>query len=113
MSVVAGTNNGTGAPTPSIPAGGFDDRFDLGIGSGTSPAAGIQAVVTTSGSWMVPADISLPLIKVNPQNAAAGALGPWYGVFDATKKTITVYCTGTPAASQSIGTYYVGVEVTG
>lgn len=95
----AGASNGTSAPTPNTSSAN-QNRGDVNFGSGTSPSAGAQVVVTFGGTVAYPAT---PKIIITPTNAATYDLGLYISAKSTT--AFTVSSKNAPAASQAVGIY--------
>jgi hypothetical protein len=97
---VAGGSNGTGPPAPVIAGDSSDLRGSLTFGSGTTPAAGSQVVV----SFTTPRDANrLPVIQMTETTTALAALNP--AVTSVTAAGFTVSTGSAPAASQGNTVY--------
>jgi hypothetical protein len=102
----AGANNGGSPPAPSLVAGSTDGRGGLQFGSGTTPAAGEQVVVTFASTYG-----AAPVVTLAGGNAATSALGAIYpGAVTATG--FTVRCMTAPTASQGGTVFLVQYKVT-
>lgn len=101
--VAAGANNGTSPPAPTIT--GNDARGTVSFGSGTTPAAGAQVVVTFNQPYT-----STPTVVCSINDVASEALGD-VGAISVTTTGFTIACATAPAGSQSAGTYTVSYEV--
>lgn len=97
----AGANNGTSPPAPIVATADSSDlRGSLTFGSGTSPAAGAQCVVT----WATPKDANrLPIVQLTETTAAFSALQP--AVTAVTAAGFTVSTANAPTASQAATVY--------
>lgn len=96
---VAGANAGTGPPAPVVVAGSSDNGGGITFGTGTTPAAGAQVVVTFAASY----GVNPPGIAIVPGNTATQALGLYLSALAGTG--FTVSCATAPAASQANTTY--------
>lgn len=94
----AGSNAGTSPPAPVVIAGSLDTRGQITFGTGTSPAAGNQAVITFGMAFT-----AAPVIVLTPANAATAALQ--IHAVSVTTTGFTLATQGAPAASQGNGTY--------
>lgn len=92
----AGANNGTTPPAPVI--SGTDLRGKVTFGSGTTPAAGAQVVVTFAAAYS-----AAPTVVLTATTSAAQALGPYVSAVSTT--SFTVSTTTAPAASQANTVY--------
>ena len=93
----AGANAGTAPPAPVVTAGATDTRGNITFGTGTTPAAGAQVVVTFNAGSAYPV---IPVgIMFNALNTATQALGLY--VTSITTTGFTLSCTTAPAASQA------------
>lgn len=90
----AGANAGTSPPAPVI--SGTDVSGKVTFGTGTTPAAGAQAVVTFAVSY------TNPRVVITPINSASASLNLYVGV---TNTNFTVSCVNAPAASQTNSHY--------
>lgn len=115
VAVAAGANNGTSPPTPTLGGGSRDTNGSISFGSGSSPAAGAQVVLTSGAGWsgvgITPAGGLGTLLQ--PLNAATAALGPWYCGWDSAGRVLTISSTNAPAASQTATTYSLSYAVIG
>jgi hypothetical protein len=102
----AGASAGTGPPAPIVTAGSNDTRGSLTFGTGTTPAAGAQAVVTFATAFA-----AAPVVMLTPTTALAAALNPYVSPVSTTAFTIAAQTA--PAASQAAGTYGVAWAVIG
>jgi hypothetical protein len=103
---VAGANAGTTPPAPVVAAGSTDGRGTITFGTGTTPAAGAQVVVT----FAVPFAVA-PVVVLQPGNAATAALNDFVTAVSTTGFTIGT--ASAPAASQAAATFSVSYHVTG
>lgn len=107
--LAAGANNGTSPPAPTLVTGASDYSGAVNFGSGTTPAAGAQVVVTFGTPWQgVGASASklAPTVFLTSGNSGTGALGA-LSVSSVTNTGFTINCATAPAGSQSVGTYVV------
>lgn len=108
--VAAGAGAGT-SPTVTLSATSDDSRGNVNVTTGTTPAAGALAVVSFGGSWTgYSANAGggpFPTLTAQGTNAVGGVLGTLTAVISATFNTMTIYCTGTPAASTAYVITYV------
>lgn len=88
----AGANAGTSPPAP-VKTGCTDVAGKITFGTGTSPAAGSQVVVTFQVAYG-----SAPKVVLTPINSASAALNFHVAT---TTTTFTVSCVNAPAASQA------------
>jgi hypothetical protein len=103
----AGANNGTTPPAPTVVTGSTDGRGSIQFGSGGTPAAGEQIVVTFATAYGGGA----PVVTLSGGNAATSALGAIYpGAVTATG--FTVRCMTAPSASQGGTVFLVQYKVT-
>ena len=103
----AGANAGTSPPVPVVTAGATNVRGNITFGTGTTPAAGAQVVVTFATAY--PAG-TVPLVQLTWGNNGSTALGaPAATAVSATG--FTVNCQTAPAASQANTTYSVNYTV--
>lgn len=101
----AGANNGSSPPAPTVVAGSTDGRGSIQFGSGTTPAAGEQVVVTFASPYA-----SAPVVMLSGGSAATSALGAIYpGAVSTTG--FTVRCMTAPGASQGGSTFMVQYTV--
>lgn len=104
---VAGANNGTSPPAPVMSVDSSDDRGSLTFGSGATPAAGAQVVVT----FTQPKDTArLPVVQITETTTATAALNP--AVTSITATGFTVSTNSAPAASQGNTIYGLAWTVT-
>lgn len=104
----AGANNGTTPPAPVLTAGLNDTRGNITFGSGGTPAAGAQVVVTFNSA--VAAEINgTPVVVVPPKNTATQALGLY--VSSVSNSGFTISTTNAPTASQANTVYSVDYVV--
>lgn len=96
--LAAGVGLGTGPPAPAFTGPGTDPAGNVSLGTGTAPAAGALCTVTFNSTYTNP-----PGLALTPTNAATAALGLF--VSSIAGGSFVVSCTGTPAASQPLGTY--------
>ena len=104
----AGANAGGSPPAPVVTAGSNDARGALTFGTGTTPAAGAQAVVTFANPYLplgAQEPLASPVVMLNSLNTATQALGLY--VSSLTPTGFTVSCTTAPAASQGNTVYSV------
>lgn len=102
----AGANAGTTPPSPLVATGSTDTRGSLTFGTGTTPAAGAQAVVSFANAY-----VAAPFVMLTPLNAATAALQPY--VTSVGTGGFTIAFGVAPAASQANTVYAVGYRVTG
>lgn len=102
----AGANNGTTPPAPTAVAGSSDLKGKVQFGSGTTPAAGAQVVVTFSQAYRT-APVSVMLTGGNAGTDALGALDAQ----SITATGFTIGCQTAPTASQGGTVYVVEYEV--
>lgn len=96
----AGASNGGSPPAPVMSADSSDIRGSLTFGSGTTPAAGAQVVVT----FTTPRDAGrLPVIQITETTTVLSALNP--AVTAVTATGFTVSTNSAPTASQANTTY--------
>jgi hypothetical protein len=96
----AGANNGTTPPAPVVAGDSSDLRGSVTFGSGSTPAAGAQVVVT----FTTPRDSNrLPVIQMTETTTALAALNP--AVTAVTAAGFTVSTGSAPAASQGATVY--------
>lgn len=111
----AGAALGTSPPTPTFGGGATDTYGQVNFGSGTSPAAGLLFNLLSGVAWNgvgVTPQTGI-FVGITPMNAATAALGPFYVIPDAAGRTLAVYSTNAPAASQAASTYRLAYAVTG
>lgn len=107
VGTTAGANNGTAPPVPVTAATATDTRGSVTFGSGTTPAAGAQALV----AFAVTLPTGVPgAISIMPRNAATQALGLFVSAISATG--FTVSSTAAPTASQAATVYAFDYVVT-
>jgi hypothetical protein len=104
ITVAAGANNGTSPPAPTLLSASSDTQGQVSIGSGTTPAAGAQAVVTFSSAFT-----AAPIVVITAANAAASALQPY--VTTVGTGAFTVAFNVAPASGQATGTYLVNYVI--
>ena len=103
---IQGTGAGTGPPAPTV-SNATDLRLTANLGTGTGPAAGVQARIT----WAQPKP-GTPKLVISAENAATALLAPYLINFSGT--VVDIGFGTAPAASQATGTYVVGItDVTG
>lgn len=107
VTAVAGSNAGTTPPSPVVAASSNDTRGSLTWGTGTTPAAGNQAVVTFTGTAFAAA----PVVMLTETNAATSALAPYVTAVGTGGFTVATQVA--PAASQANTTYGVAWHVIG
>lgn len=95
---VAGAGTGTSPPSPVVTAGPTNESGTVTFGTGTTPSAGNQAVVTFGNPFSV-----VPTIIISPVNVASAALA-LAGV-SPSASGFTVASGNAPSASQSNVTY--------
>lgn len=105
----AGANAGTSPPAPVVTAGASNVRGNITFGTGTTPAAGAQVVVTFAPAG---AYATAPLVQATWANSGSAALGA-VTVSGVTTTQFTVNCQTAPAASQANTVYSVNFLVTG
>jgi hypothetical protein len=98
--VAAGANAGTSPPGPVIVSGTStsDESGQLTFGTGGTPAAGAQVVVTFQSAYG-----TIPRVVLTARNAATAALGLYISAVSTTAFTIST--ANAPTASQSNSTY--------
>lgn len=106
VTAAAGAAAGTGPPAPALNANARDLAGSLTFGTGTTPAAGAQVVVTLASTYTNP-----PAVVVVAGNAAAEALGLFAAA--TAPNQITISCATAPAASQPNTTYAVEYIIIG
>lgn len=94
--VVAGANNGTSPPAPTI--AGNDARGNVQCGAGLAPTVGAQIVVTFATAYTV-----VPIIQLEPQNSLSKGLNEY--VSSKSVNGFTVSTANAPTASSPAGTY--------
>lgn len=95
-----GAGAGTSPPAPVVSVDSCDERGSVTFGSGTSPAAGAQLVIT----FARPQDPNrLPVVQLTETTTALSALNP--AVTSITANGFTVSTAGAPTASQGNTTY--------
>lgn len=109
VTAAAGANAGASPPAPVVTAGSTDTRGSLTFGTGASPAAGAEAVVTFSSAGVAYA--SAPVVVIAAKNAATAALQPYVSAISAS--SFTVSFGSAPAASQANTTYSIAYFVIG
>jgi hypothetical protein len=98
----AGANNGTSPPAPVVAGNSCDERGSLTFGSGSTPAAGAQVVV----SFVRPQDPNrLPVVQITETTTALAAINP--AVTSVTSAGFTVSTNSAPTASQAATVYGV------
>lgn len=102
--VAAGAANGTTPPTPTV--SGNDITGYISVGSGGSPTAGAQVVITFATPYAY-----APTIVISANNPATAALGIYVSAYNA--NGFTVAATNAPADSQPVGTYIITYVVIG
>lgn len=102
----AGSNAGTSPPAPVVAATSSDLRGTLTFGTGTTPAAGNQVVVTFNSAYG-----AAPVVDLIAGNALTAALNLF--VTAVGTGGFTVGTQGAPAASQANTVYSVGFQVIG
>lgn len=113
IAAVAGANNGTSPPGPTLSSLADDERGYISFGSGATPAAGAQVVLNTTGSWSGYDALPNPIATVTPCNAATAACGTWWASISSDNLTVTFGCSGIPAASQASGTFKLAYKLQG
>jgi hypothetical protein len=103
---VAGANAGTSPPAPVVGSGSNDVRGKVTWGTGTTPAAGAQVVVTFAQPYL-----NIPVVMLNPDNSGTRGLSPYVSNISTTGFTIS--CTATPTASQANNTWSAEYLVVG
>jgi hypothetical protein len=98
----AGANAGTSPPAPAVVGGSNDQRGELTLGPGTTPAAGAQVVVTFAQSIAAYGG-NIPAVTLAARNSTTAALGLYISAVSAT--SFTVSTTSAPAASQANTVY--------
>lgn len=96
----AGANAGTSPPAPVVAATSRRGRGSVTFGTGTTPAAGAQLVVT-----FAVAIGSTPVVTLAARNSATAALGLYISAASST--AFTVSTTSAPAASQANTVYSI------
>lgn len=94
----AGSNAGTSPPAPVVTAGANDLRGNITFGTGTTPAAGNEVVVTFGTAFS-----TAPTVIVAPANVATAALQ--IAAISVTTTGFTLACNTAPAASQANTVY--------
>ncbi len=97
VGAAAGGNAGTGPPAPVVTTGSTDNSGLITFGTGTTPSAGVEVVITFAAPWVIPGG-GAPAIVVSPVNAATAALGVF--VSGASPTGFNLSCQNAPAASQ-------------
>ncbi len=105
--VAAQVANGTTPPAPVIVTGTNDNRGNITFGSGATPAAGAQIVVT----FGKPFTTTIPTINLTPTTAATIALGLYISA--RTLTSFTVAAATAPTASQAATIYGLAYIVEG
>ncbi|WP_032384714.1 glycosyl hydrolase family 28-related protein [Rhodococcoides fascians] len=100
-------SSGTGTPSLQNLSACNDRRGKVLFGSGATPTAGQAVAILTFAKPFATA----PIVQVNPSNGAAAALGQFFA--STTTTTMTIFCSGTMAASQAGGTYQATYIVEG
>ena len=98
----AGANNGTSPPAPVVATAAIDTRGNITFGSGSSPAAGAQVVVTINANEAAELQ-GTPSVILTPKNTATQALGLYVSAVSTT--AFTVSTTNAPTASQANTVY--------
>lgn len=96
--VAAGANNGTSPPAPVVAGTATDSRGSLTFGSGSTPAAGAQVVVTFATAFA-----SAPVVVVSAGNDATAVLTLSATSVSASGFTLTTHTA--PTGSQGATTY--------
>lgn len=94
----AGANARTSPPAPVVTAGATDLRGNITAGTGTTPAAGAQVVVTFGRAFD-----AAPIVSLTAANAATEALAP--AVISVSTTGFTISTNSAPAASQANTVY--------
>lgn len=102
---VAGANAGTTPPTPVLTLCN-DIAGKITFGTGTTPAAGAQVVVTFAKAFT-----NAPVVVLTPINSATTSLNLYVSATSTTN--FTVSCVTAPSASQSNTTYGFNYHVMG
>lgn len=103
--VAAGANNGTTPPAPTD-VGANDSRGVVLFGSGATPAAGAQVVVSFAVAYA-----AAPVVVLTAGNAATQALGLF--VSSVGTGGFTVSTVSAPTASQAATVYSVAFQAIG
>lgn len=96
VTAAAGANAGTSPPAPVL-TNATDVAGQITFGTGTSPAAGAQAVITFNTAYT-----NAPKVTITPINSASAALNLYV---TSTTTNFTVSCVNAPSASQANTTY--------
>ena len=108
----AGSSAGGSPPAPVITPGSSDLRGNLTFGTGTTPAAGAQVVVTFGTPFSSPLGqnaLANPIVMLTPGNAATAVLD--LCAITVTQTGFTISCNTAPTASQGNTTYSVNWAV--
>lgn len=100
VAAAAGANNGASPPAPIAAAAGTDTRGSVTFGSGTTPAAGAQVVITFSTAFA-----AAPVVVLAAGTSATAALNVFPSAVSTTGFTVSTV--SAPAASQGGSTYRV------
>lgn len=107
----AGANAGTSPPSPVITAGATDSRGNITWGTGTTPAAGAQVVVTFNVPWATAPYITLMETTLATHSTTSNCGGVY--VTNVTGTGFTINCQQAPAASQGntvFGVNYLALQ---
>lgn len=96
----AGANAGTSPPSPVVAVGSTDTRGQITFGTGTTPAAGAQAVITFGKAYPTG---YVPNIQLTPTTVGAANLLEY--VTSASNTGFTISLQAAPAASQANTVY--------
>lgn len=102
--VAAGAGAGTAPPAPTLTRTPTDTQGVVQSGTGTSPAAGVQATVTFKSPYPY-----APVVQLSPANAAAAPLQVY--ATNVTVNGFDVAFAVAPAASQGATQYQVAYSV--
>lgn len=101
---VAGANAGTTPPAPVVVINSNDTAGQITFGTGTTPAAGTEVVVTFTTPYA-----TAPSVILSAVNSATAALTPYVASISTTGFSINLV--GAPAASQAASFYSVNYRV--
>lgn len=101
--MAAGANAGGSPPAPVVDSSSSDMRGGCTFGTGATPAAGAQVVVTLTAAAAFGA---APQVMLEERNSATKSLGLY--VTNVTTTSFTINALNAPAASQANNTYSVG-----
>lgn len=104
VTLAAGADAGGSPPAPVLVTGSNDCGGTLTFGTGTSPGAGIMAVVTFGSTWSIPGG-GTPHIVICAGNAVTAPLNLYVGQSATTGFNVRV--ASAPAASQASSVYRV------